>query len=43
MSRRGGHQPAAARKLNLPLSRFPLRGQAGAGLIGDGESFTQNT
>ena len=29
MSAKGGHQPAAARNLNRPLSRFPLRGQAG--------------
>jgi len=29
MSRQGCYQPAAARNLDRPLSRFPLRGQAG--------------
>ena len=29
MSAEGSHPPAAARNLNRPLSRFPLRGQAG--------------
>ena len=29
MSRQGYYQPAAARNLDRPLSRFPLRGQAG--------------
>lgn len=29
MTAEGSHQPAAARNLNRPLSRFPLRGQAG--------------
>ena len=28
---RGRNQPAAARKFDLPLFRFPLRGQTGAG------------